>query len=226
MVGLRRRTARVGDDFRHSKIDSSTREIRVVCIQPDLDNGLIKCQLEHVEVDSQHACLSYRWGSAKKIKQILVNNQRFDVHGNLWKFLNSWRQHKKMQPMETQHIWIDAICTDQSNIEERNHQVRMMGEIYQSATEVLVCVGEGELDIQEALHMINGMGLTGSSPLECAERELGLRPSGIKSLKEAIAKIFILPYWDRLWIKQELILNQNVRFLYGRSQSKIHVCAV
>ena len=212
---------RVGDDFRYSKIDSSTREIRVVCIQPDLDDGLIKCQLKHVKIDSQHACLSYMWGSGKKIEQILVNNQRFDVHGNLWKFLNSWRQHKKMQPMETQHIWIDAICINQSDIEEKNHQVGMMGEIYQSATEVLVWLGEGELDIQEALHMINGMGSTGLSPLECAERELGLRPSGIKSLKEAIAKISTLPYWDRLWIKQELILNQNVRFLYGRSQSKI-----
>ena len=73
-----------------------------------------------------------------------------------------------MQPMETQHIWIDAICINQSdkqsNMEEKNHQVGMMGEIYQSATEVLVWLGEGELDIQEALHMINGMRSTGLSP--------------------------------------------------------------
>ncbi len=46
--------------------------------------------------------------------------------------------------------------------------------------------------------MINRMGLTGLSPLEYTERELSLRPSGIKSLKEAIAKISTLPYWDRL----------------------------
>ena len=220
MIELRRRTAREGDDFRYSKIDSATREIRVVWIQPDLDNGLIKCQLKYVKIDSEHACLSYMWGSAKKIKQIRVNNQRFYVHGNLWKFLNSWRQHRKMQPMETQYIWIDEICIDQSNKEERNHQVGIMGEIYQSATEVLVWLGGGELDIEEALHMMNGMRLTGLNPLEFAKRVLGLRPSGIKSLKEAIAKISTLPYWDRLWIKQELILNQNVRFLYGRSQSK------
>ncbi len=103
MVILRRRIARE-DKFRYSKIDPSTREIRVVWIQPNLENELIKCQLKHVEVDSQHACLSYMWGSTKKVKQIRVNNQRFYVHGNLWKFLNSWRQHKKMQPIERQHI--------------------------------------------------------------------------------------------------------------------------
>ena len=129
MVILRRRIAR-GDKFRYSKIDPSTREIRVVWIQPNLENGLIKCQLKHVEVDSQHACLSYMWGSTKKVKQIRVNNQRFYVHGNLWKFLNSWRQHKKMQPIERQHIWIDAICINQSDIEEKKHQVGIIGEIY------------------------------------------------------------------------------------------------
>ena len=220
MVGLRRRTARRRrtvrgvDKFRYSKIDPSTRGIRVVCIQPDLDNGFIQCQLKHVEIDSEYACLSYMWGSDKKSKQIRVNNQRFNVTGNLWKFLKSWRQHKKMHPMETQHIWIDAICINQEKTEEKNHQVGMMGEIYKSATVILAWLGEGELDIEEALIMIDGMALTGLNPLEC------LRLSGIESLKEAIAKISTLPYWDRLWIKQELILNQNVRFLYGRSQSK------
>ena len=104
MVGLRGKVARGGGSFRYSKLDSSTREIRVLWIQPDLDNGLINCQLKHVAVDSQYACLSYMCGSQNKDKQIRVNNQRFDVACNLWKFLNSWRLHKKMQPIETQHI--------------------------------------------------------------------------------------------------------------------------
>ena len=66
-------------------------------------------------------------------KQIRVNGQRFSIGRNLWKFLDLARQRNESQPM-----WIDAICVDQSKVEEGNHQVQMMAYIYQSATESLV----------------------------------------------------------------------------------------
>ena len=96
----------------------------------------------------------------------------------------------------------------------------MMAEIYRSATDVLVWLGEGDSGIEVALWMMCATKITGLSPREFAERKLGLRPSDIRALKEAIARISTLPYWDRVWIKQELILNQNVRFLYGEYQIK------
>jgi Heterokaryon incompatibility protein (HET) len=41
----------------------------------------------------------------------------------------------------TTWIWIDALCIDQQNNSERNHQVRVMGKIYEMAIEVLVWLG-------------------------------------------------------------------------------------
>ena len=38
-------------------------------------------------------------------------------------------------------IWIDAICIDQCNYEERNHQVEMMAEIYSKADCVRIWLG-------------------------------------------------------------------------------------
>jgi hypothetical protein len=31
---------------------------------------------------------------------------------------------------QTGYLWVDQICIDQSNVQERNHQVKIMGEIY------------------------------------------------------------------------------------------------
>ena len=216
MPSLQRKIPR---NFRYRKVDSSNHKIRVVWIRPDLTHdGLIEFRLKHVGVGSQHACLSYTWGSTEPRKQILINGGRFYVRLNLWKFLDlaRWRN-------ETQPIWIDAICIDQDNIEERNHQVQMMGDIYRSATEVLVWLGEGEGGIEVALKMMDREWMRRPRRLETIERDfrsqLGLRRSSVKSFKRAVAELSALPYWDRVWIKQEIMLNENVRFLYGRSQS-------
>jgi hypothetical protein len=39
-------------------------------------------------------------------------------------------------------LWVDAICIDQSNIEERNHQVKLMDLIYKNAKIVFMWLGE------------------------------------------------------------------------------------
>ncbi|KAH8732079.1 heterokaryon incompatibility, partial [Phaeosphaeriaceae sp. PMI808] len=38
-------------------------------------------------------------------------------------------------------IWVDAICIDQSNVEEKNSQVNMMGDIYRNAYIVRIWLG-------------------------------------------------------------------------------------
>jgi len=45
------------------------------------------------------------------------------------------------------YLWADAICVNQEDIPERNSQVRLMREVYSTATEVVARVGEvSELD--------------------------------------------------------------------------------
>jgi hypothetical protein len=38
-------------------------------------------------------------------------------------------------------VWIDAVCIDHSNIDERNAQVAQMGDLYRHAEQVYACVG-------------------------------------------------------------------------------------
>jgi hypothetical protein len=43
---------------------------------------------------------------------------------------------------EDRYIWLDAICIDQSSIEDKQRQISHLGFIYSLAPRVLVCLGD------------------------------------------------------------------------------------
>lgn len=50
------------------------------------------------------------------------------------------------RPDEVRMLWMDCICLDQSNLEERAEQVKMMHLIYRRARSVLVWLGQESED--------------------------------------------------------------------------------
>ncbi|KAI0863795.1 heterokaryon incompatibility protein-domain-containing protein [Xylaria cubensis] len=99
----------------------------------------IHCQLivtELTDIESYDA-LSYVWGDPNVREHILVcNGHSVKITANLWSALQDigtkWPEKR---------LWVDAICINQENTPERNHQVGMMGDIYSTAKEVIVWVG-------------------------------------------------------------------------------------
>lgn len=84
-----------------------------------------------------YKALSYVWGDAKDTQPILLNGRRFDVTQNLKRALVRLRAGGIVAP-----IWIDAISINQADTEERNQQVRLMRDIYEKTSEVIVYLGE------------------------------------------------------------------------------------
>jgi hypothetical protein len=55
-------------------------------------------------------------------------------------------------------LWIDALCINQEDPEERGHQVTIMGEIYSNGQQNLVYLGEGDgIIISKALRIIENV---------------------------------------------------------------------
>jgi hypothetical protein len=93
----------------------------------------------------QYKALSYTWGSpvyAKKkcpvvsTSTIVCNDQTFPIGLNLMDALEQLR----VSGYEG-YIWIDAICINQQDVDERHTQVFLMGDIYASASEVIIWLG-------------------------------------------------------------------------------------
>ena len=132
----------ITDSFQHAPLDRTKASIRLVHILPALSpGGLIQCKIFHDTIDASYQCLSYRWGDARPETPIVVNGACFKVRRQLYDFLTLEQSRLAMASKPSESLWIDALCIDQTNKLERNHQVAQMGRIFSSASTVKVWLG-------------------------------------------------------------------------------------
>ncbi len=80
-------------------------------------------------------------------------------------------------------VWIDAICINQNDVLEKNHQVAMMGEVYSGAAEVLVWLGEDDkqtmpeaiMSVQNLIEWAHGQASQSNPAEPHSERVAALR---------------------------------------------------
>lgn len=87
----------------------------------------------------EYEALSYTWGSIDKTHTIMIDNYELPITENLFIAL----QHLRSAHQD-RILWVDAICIDQENLEERGHQVGQMARIYRTAKRVLIWLGPAE----------------------------------------------------------------------------------
>jgi hypothetical protein len=61
-------------------------------------------------------------------------------------------------PTLRRYIWIDALCIDQENVDERTRQVSIMDKIYKAGDKVLIWLGEEGHGTQKALAKLDQIG--------------------------------------------------------------------
>jgi hypothetical protein len=146
-------------------LDYSLKEFRLLVIQPGETNSRIEAECTtwiHPSAAQYgvsrfdpffaptYQALSYEWGDPNgKPQTILLNGQPFEIRENLHQALQCMRPHISGVPM-----WIDAICINQTDTNEKNHQVRMMSVIYEQASIVRVWLGACTVSDEEAFVLI------------------------------------------------------------------------
>jgi hypothetical protein len=122
-------------------LDPSMDSIRLLALLPAKEGGAICCRLTTKKFAQRpkYEALSYRWGSTSEKNQyaISVNKKSLSVGKNLFHALKNLRYEKNERI-----LWADAICINQSDLDERNSQVAMMSWIYSRAQRVLVWLGQ------------------------------------------------------------------------------------
>ncbi|RYP42114.1 hypothetical protein DL767_000479 [Monosporascus sp. MG133] len=118
--------------------------IRLLRLIPHRDeHAPVQCQLfDYPLLDSgkgthPYEALSYVWGSSEKPQYVSTNKGYLRVTTNLHIALKCLR-HYALDRI----IWINAICINQNDTEERNRQVRSMAKIYAKASCVVVWLEE------------------------------------------------------------------------------------
>jgi hypothetical protein len=130
--------------FIYQSLDTDKHDIRLIRLFPESSTEwqtTIECELFHINVDElpPYETLSYVWGEGVKPYQIRVNGRALGITSNLFEAL------LHLRASEPRIMWVDAICIDQTNTSERNHQVALMRDIYTQAVRVNIWLGNFHL---------------------------------------------------------------------------------
>lgn len=132
--------------------------IRILIIEPaaNLDDPL-ECSIELVPLQpsSNYAALSYSWGmngdGDNSLSRVIeVAGKPMHITQNLYEGLRRIRPWGAAW-VSPKRLWIDGICINQADDEERGAQVAVMALIYQYATETILWLGEGEEEADDAI---------------------------------------------------------------------------
>lgn len=104
-----------------------------------------------------YEALSYTWGDPVFPEQIYVGVDPASPSMPITQNLYNAVQHLR-KSHESRILWIDALCINQSNVEEKGHQVAHMGQVFSNAEFVTVWLGYSPskrvLEILKSMEMI------------------------------------------------------------------------
>ncbi|KAK0510620.1 hypothetical protein JMJ35_007052 [Cladonia borealis] len=108
---------------------------------PIRSDAPLRRYLEEVSAHNspEYTAMSYAWDAETPSEPVYCEDSVLLITSNCEKALRDFKKHP-----ESQIMWIDSICIDQSSVEEWNRQVNLMWTIYWRASRVWVWLGEAD----------------------------------------------------------------------------------
>ncbi|KAI8718537.1 HET domain-containing protein [Fusarium sp. LHS14.1] len=177
--------------------------------------------------------ISYVWGSDELTEKITVNGSEACVTNSLYHAVKGVFSHSRdvcpAFPGDRMALWVDGLCINQSDDEEKNVQVSLMSEIYGNAIMVTLYAAKEGIVSDGALQLARKCwewmdSHIDDDPAEWAPKladpkswvELGFPPDGHESYA-ALRHMFSLPWSRRAWIVQEVSVASEVVIIVGKS---------
>jgi hypothetical protein len=192
-------------DFQYSTLNPTKREIRVLELHPGVQGEMIICDLTTISLSDDiyfFEAVSYTWGDPSDLRPITLEGSDWHVTKNLEIAL----QHLRYR-LAVRRLWVDALCINQENNQERLHQVNLMRFVYQNAGRVLVWLGPSFENSDRAGAFLKVKG----EEIVAGGRKGGSTPFGSfpPDAVKAVCSLMRRPYWYRVWIVQEVSLPSD-----------------
>ncbi|KAF1933816.1 HET-domain-containing protein [Didymella exigua CBS 183.55] len=180
-------------------------EIRLIVLFAGEPSDDLSCDITTVNLADRpsYEAVSYTWansrGHVSLTSEIRCGGSTIAITENCEAALRRLRLRGR-----NRRLWIDAICIHQNDTEEKSHQVKLMSTIYSNAAQVLAYLG---VESPQVTRQLRGV-------LDFLQDKTGVitsEPCG----KENLLTFLHLPYFDRVWIMQEIGLAQLVTLIIG-----------
>lgn len=188
-------------------------EIRLVEIVPGSRKDALNLKMGAWPLSQSppFTALSYTWGGAKMTSPVCVNDTEFLLMPNVKAFFDeilsrAGRSYVQLPRHEwmTTRFWIDSICINQSDDDEKKSQVALMKQIFERAEKVLTWLGPVN---EEGDHGTDGENTSveegGGEEEEEEEEFLEEASEDDEAFNKRFRAMTYLPYWTRAWVIQE-----------------------
>ncbi|RMY71286.1 hypothetical protein D0863_05257 [Hortaea werneckii] len=193
---------------------------RLIYIEPGDFDDPIRCRMATRQASDrdEYMCLSYVWGNTSEAIMIHLNSCPKPVTRNLHSALQRLRSHGYLAA-----LWIDALCINQDDKEEKSLQVARMAKTYAEARRVFVWLCDGPLngpfeflndivtaffhDLLSNSHVHEAMKRSSSHGLDLA-RTYNLTVTLLSELANS-------PWFQRTWTIQEIVLARQTIYGFG-----------
>lgn len=207
--------------------------------QEQLNCVIRKTEIGNGTIEEPYEALSYVWGNDIASDFVLCGKARITIGKNLSVALRQLRRVDR-----TRTLWIDAICINQKDVDEKEVQVGSMHQVYSNAQQVIIFVGEPATplphwdpraafkmatklakveEVQPNLVMRLRLRRYGFPILrhEALKRYLGFPRPGNKSYT-ALRIFFNLPWFNRMWVLQEAVCAAKATIVCGEHEMSWH----
>lgn len=217
--------------FEYDPLPSNSTEhcIRLLHLQPARVKGTnkeeIRCFLEHTTLSAKHGyeALSYCWEPVTPKQSIICNGKMLSIGSNLFHALEELRF---AAGKGSRLLWVDAICINQSDEEERSQQVQHMRLIYSKAKQTIIWLGPQAQHSSLGFRFASKVDKWLADELEAKAPHLledndepysnlvlpyfkairDANSSGFIGLVELLSRI----YFSRVWIIQEILVSRKI----------------
>ncbi|CAG9984233.1 unnamed protein product [Clonostachys byssicola] len=222
----------------YTALRAEHREIRLLSLEPSKGGDEpLQLSLYTVPLDCPggYEALSYTWGDTLPKFDVRVNGFGFQIGGNL----HSALRHLRYQD-QRRRLWVDAICINQDDIQEREEQVSIMRGIYGTASSVIAWIGESDgssderafdfmdkiLDQIHSRVVLNRFLAADTAPTS-SEFSLAIHKDNMDWIRSVtslglvgspwldLLHLLQRPWFSRVWIIQEVVMATDVTMRCG-----------
>ncbi|KAH8600681.1 heterokaryon incompatibility protein-domain-containing protein [Bisporella sp. PMI_857] len=215
-------------EFKYQDLPRNKKVIRILRLWPGvLENPQIDCEMFEAEFDKddrllrlgeetpntepisiKYEALSWRWGDEKNGKYAVMIHKDGKLHRKrVSETLGLALKYLRFE--EERFLWIDAICINQENDDERSSQVAMMSLVYAAATKACVWLGEDDEESTVAIKFIReDINQLKNFDSLCKDQKHASKWRSLLMLMQR-------PWFSRRWVVQEIVLAKNALVYCG-----------
>lgn len=184
----------------------------------------LRCHLDEVRLSDVKdksegfTALSYAWGASEASHVIWFGTHILRIRPNLDNALRNLRR-----PDRSIRLWVDAVCINQNDLLERNHQVQQMRDIFSAASETIIYLGPQDGGVRGHLAwdflerhssswaLDKDRNINRSTAARLDKHLVHFRGD----LKDVELEVLSRPWFRRLWVFQEAVVSRSLSIQCG-----------